>query len=796
MAQEEPENRTWMAVVLLLLLVLAGAAGFWLVFNAPRAPAANRAEAARESANRAPRVKTGSSPEVNKAAPDEKPVETPTPGTKFELPSLTPFRKLVLEADTVEALYASKGAQTPPTLLAHITDTLEAIHSDFAAYAAKREKGDLSADDWAGLYDEAQRAFFDPETDTLSFNRLEAPRVNLWLRDAAKLPLGETVAPENAQVPWARRPHEGVNLESVTAWLEAIEAEYGATEFGKVLPLDIVIFADQSRYLEYARKRLGLNPPVWSAGFYTSGWDVICAPVLANTALSEVLRHEMFHAVQARLAPRSLLIPWFAEGTAEWLDKAPPKGNALATNEVFARAARSYLRYLVEQGYKLKLEEYLTLDLAAFYAEPELNYLIAYCFIDFLRSQPDLKPRYFEFWELLKKNVAPKDAFYASLGQIDVAELQRRFLAWLGEVPAESRPVKFVHDAPGDVKDIRWPSSLDGVPAAGKEGEIGSGWYQAIGKLSRAGFAGASAPAFIKGNYDMIVVACDNSESMGKPLDEASFDYDAFRRWLYSVRMAGSIKLTRKVEGSDRDEEVPPPILISLVEAVITNRVDEFTQATGISVGDELQTQIRTGYDEFYLTTDKMKAEPRRQLCLYTAESVAWYWGVRQDRANVLMIDFNTDTKLERENNAWGGSGIKSSSSPLVRLFAKTAPHISPLGSDGADTDWWRGLSAVTENSSDVSGKRAAILFFTDGPCSAGEFGHQESGRDEARYLADMTRLAERFGESWKNAGLDMGEASTLQIFALPHAENQGLNELLKSVPQARLDEWATRFKK
>lgn len=49
----------------------------------------------------------------------------------------------------------------------------------------------------------------------------------------------------------------------------------------------------------------------------------------------------------------------------------------------------------------------------------------------------------------------------------------------------------------------------------------------------------------------------------------------------------------RKVEGSDRDEEVPPPILISLVEAVITNRVDEFTLATGISVGDELQTQIR-----------------------------------------------------------------------------------------------------------------------------------------------------------------------------------------------------------
>lgn len=48
----------------------------------------------------------------------------------------------------------------------------------------------------------------------------------------------------------------------------------------------------------------------------------------------------------------------------------------------------------------------------------------------------------------------------------------------------------------------------------------------------------------------MIVVACDNSESMGKPLDEATFDYDAFRRWLQAaVRMAGSIKLDAQSGG-------------------------------------------------------------------------------------------------------------------------------------------------------------------------------------------------------------------------------------------------------
>ena len=796
MAREEPENRLWpLYLVLLLAFLVGGGLAVWLILGGPKQSFGNRPEITRDNSGAAPRVKSGQTPQpANEAAP-EKPEPLPEPEAAAELPPLTPFRKLVLEADTVEALAATRHAAEPVPGLKRISAMLELMHSDFAWYGQRRIEGKLSPDEWDALEREARRAFFNPETDSLSFRRQEAARVNLWLRDNAALPVAETVTPANAHVPWQRRPHEGVNLEIVSAWLEAIEAEFGATEFGKPLPLDIVLFADQPSYLEYARKRLALNPPNWSAGFYTSGWDVVCAPVLTSTSLAEVLRHEMFHALQARLAPRSLYIPWFAEGTAEWLDKAPPKGNQLATHPGFQSAARGYLRYLLEQGLKLELEKYLKLDLAAFYSEPEINYLIAYCFVDFLRSQKDLKEIYAEFWKQLKANMSNDDAFYATFGQFGVAELQRRFFAWLNEAPAAQQPVKFTHDAPGDVKDIQWPANLGGVPNAGKEGEIGQGWYQAVGKLARAGFASTGAPAFIKGDYDILVVACDNSESMGRPLNEATFDFEAYRRWLYSLRMAGSIKLTRKVEGSDKDEEVPPVILISLVEAVITNRVDDFTASTGISVGEELQQQIKTGYDDFYLTTEKLKAEPRRQLCLYTAESVAWYWGVRQDKANVLLIDFNTDTKLEKENNAWGGSGIKSSASPLVRLFSKAAAHQSPIGSDGADTDWWLGLSAITQNGGDVANKRAAILFFTDGPCSAGEFGQVETARDDVRYAIDMSRLAERFGEAWNNAGLNK-ESSALQIFALPHAEKQGLDELLKVAPQARLDEWAVRFKK
>ncbi|NUO17017.1 MAG: hypothetical protein HUU03_11320, partial [Planctomycetaceae bacterium] len=147
--------------------------------------------------------------------------------------------------------------------------------------------------------------------------------------------------------------------------------------------------------------------------------------------------------------------------------------------------------------------------------------------------------------------------------------------------------------------------------------------------------------------------------------------------------------------------------------------------------------------------------------------------------------------------NQFRGDGIKSSSSPLARLFAKTASRQSPVGSDGADTDWWLGLSGITENGGDVLGKRAAIMFFTDGACSAGEFGQVETARDDVRYQMDMARLAERFGEYWRGAALDAaGRESVLQLFCLPGAQGQGLDELLKTVPQARLDDWTTRFKK
>jgi hypothetical protein len=71
-------------------------------------------------------------------------------------------------------------------------------------------------------------------------------------------------------------------------------------------------------------------------------------------------------------------VPWFAEGTAEWLDKAPPQGGVLRTHTQFAAAAWGYLAALMDGGYEVKLRDFLALELAQFYTNPQLNYLLAW----------------------------------------------------------------------------------------------------------------------------------------------------------------------------------------------------------------------------------------------------------------------------------------------------------------------------------------------------------------------------------------------------------------------------------
>src|SRR5690606_573186 len=131
---------------------------------------------------------------------------------------------------------------------------------------------------------------------------------------------------------------------------------------------------------------------------------------------------------QARRAPQSLLVPWFAEGSAEWLDKAPPT-EGLRTLPTFTAAAFGYLRTLVAQGLVLDVREFMALELTPFYQNPELNYLIAYCFVDFCRAEEDLRQIYFAFWNLMCEGAGASNAFDRTFGGLDMAELQRRFMA-------------------------------------------------------------------------------------------------------------------------------------------------------------------------------------------------------------------------------------------------------------------------------------------------------------------------------------------------------------------------------
>jgi len=236
---------------------------------------------------------------------------------------------------------------------------------------------------------------------------------------------------------------------------------------------------------------------------------------------------------------------------------------------------------------------------------------------------------------------------------------------------------------------------------------------------------------------------------------------------------------------------------MALVDAVLTDRMAQFTDTTGITVSDEVSKDVKANYKAFELSPDKLKTLSKREIARHTAESVAWYWGTRQDQADVVLVDFNLQVKVEKEKNSFKAKGYNSSSSPLQRLFAKTAPHAAPEGSHGADTDWWAAMQSVIQAAADASAGRVACLFFTDGPNSLGFYGHLEQGRDDTQYLLDQEKLATELKIQWDNAGLGYeSQPSILQLIALPGAEGQGLDLIPQKVIQAKLDEWQTHFVK
>ena len=708
-----------------------------------------------------------------------------------DLPALTRFRALVTEADT-----AIRVRDMPDFTRDTIWECYSILHqldSRFAPHALLCYEGKDDASDRMHFEADVTRTFEKPDVAATAYTIDAGQRTAIWLREGAVIPESEP-ATLTEGVPLGRRLQEDVSQEILTRWLAAIEQEYGHADFGeRGLPLDVVIFPGLEEYLTFSRKRLSLEVPKWSAGYYSSRWDVICIPVMTTTSLAEVIRHEMFHAVQAHRAPQSILVPWFSEGSAEWLDKAPPDPG-LRTLETFAAGAYGYLRALIDQGLQLDLKAFLSLGLQDFYQNPELNYLIAYCFVDFCRAEEDLRALYFEFWQLMCDGVGSDNAFARTFGGLDFDDLQRRFLARINGFPKSTTPPRFSHDAPAEHFDSVPAKLTGGVAPPVNEGEISQGWFKVLGELQERGFD-TSRASFIKGDYDRIVVAVDHSESMRERITTEGFDFDALSRWLFSLRYAGTLAFTRKSPDGTTNEEVPASVLLTMVDSVLTGRIDEFIATAGINVGQQIQDDILASYKKFDLSANKLRTMAKRDIARHTAESVAWYWGTRQDSAEVVIVDFNLDVQTEQENGKFTGSGFNSSSSPLSKLFAKTAGHSAPEGSHGADTDWWGAFQSLVNSAGEKGTGRTACMFFTDGANSLGFYGHLESGRDETQYFLDQEKLAEALKLEWDNAGLGYdSETSVLQLFALPGAEGQGLDFITQKVTQAKLDDWSTHF--
>ncbi len=767
------------------LLLLAFVAGAWLALREDAAPVIDHSQAPPKRA--VPRKKAAtppSTPTPETTAPAEPEMPRPEPA-KVALPELTRFRALVLEADS--ALLATEPPLPRSDEAWHAYSVLQQLRSRFAPHARMVYEGEDNAADRAAFEAEVLAAFRNPGVTSDSFELQQGRRVALWLRQGASLPAPEALSDAGAHIPITRRLQETVDVAAATSWLAAMEAEFGATTYGVGnLPLDVVLLANQSEYLAFTRQRLRLAVPAWSAGMFSSGWQVVCMPITEALCVAEVLRHEMFHAVQARLAPESLLVPWFAEGTAEWLDKAPPSGGKLRTHATFAASAWGYLAVLIEGGLRLNLREFLTLDQEAFYRNPQLHYLLAYCWVDFARTEEDLRPLYYEFWSLLKQGVGREQAFARTFGGLDLEEVAARMLERARKSARNPVAPRFAHDAHESALDIL-PPTLTGAPGApGDADQIDSGWFGVVSELQRRGFDTARAAA-LDTNYDLLVIAIDSSETMAQRIAVPSFDWPAFARWVFALEKAGALTFNRG--DSSSGEQVPAAVKLALIEAVLTGRVEEFTAATGVRVDKRLESELQDDFERQRDLAATLSALQRRDLCRRVAHSMSLYWGRQQNQARVVVIDFNSAVAVEVETGHLEGG--PRDEGLISRLFEKTAGNAAGAGANGTDCDWWGALSGIAGAIQESGATAPAVLFFTDGPNSAGAYGHPESGRDDERYLAQQETMAKDFALQWQAL---QPSGARLQLFALPGAEGQGLEYLPQHVADARLDVWSQRF--
>ncbi|MCC6572236.1 MAG: hypothetical protein IT462_00465 [Planctomycetes bacterium] len=785
------DNRSlvrWLPLLALLLLLFGG--GAWFVTHPPVRPTPRYDSANEELADRPAPVNRPEravkplkpKPAPQPAQPEAKAEEPVEPPYDLTLPPMSRFRRLVLEADGAIRLqeFADTYAAAQREELRRVDATLDRLKSPYSTYSAVRLKREFTTDEKQELASGIAADFRNPDVDTKSFKVEAGRRIAVWLREGVKLPKEENPNSGEDSIPLTRRVHEKITPAALDSVLDAIEREYGESQVGTgkdAQPLDFVLFPDRATITEFGDKRLNIGVPAWSAGFYAPSWDLVCAPVLAHVCLAEVLRHELFHAYQGRVAPKSIYCPWFSEGTAEWLDKAPPKNGKLVTHEAFRYAACGYLLSLLDAGVPLDLAAFLSLSIEKFYMRPDINYLMAYCFVDFLRNTPDLQRVYYDFWKAMKEGREVADAHKGTFGKLDMPTLEKRFLEYLRKFRARHTPVRFTIDSPphhgrGSLPLSPLPTVTKPVDKKNPKGE----WGEVMVKLADAGFI-YTGPPLESATYDRVIIAIDSSASMQGRVNWNSFDQAAFTRWATALTLMPRLKLTR--EGTA--ETVPASMLAMLVEAVLTKKTDEFSTLTGIKIDSMLVRDIEIEHKGTSKDLDR-QARNYRDLSAWVSRKLAALWC--KDEVEVRVVDFNY--------NVESGSTEGDYPDAINSLFNSLASNAGAANMHGADTDWLKALQEVL-NPELLGGASTAVIFFTDGPNSAGALGHNENNRDNKRYASDMALLAKQVGDMFKTSGLS-AENTLFQFFALPGAQDQSLDLVADALPDGKVDEWAYRF--
>jgi hypothetical protein len=711
--------------------------------------------------------------------PEPEPKADPDP-PHVDVPDLSPFGRMLVINDTILALRDPPRAGSPDAWAAY--SVLYQLDSNHRYHALALYRGKATGAEHSAFRETVERLCFRPDFFTDAFRNRTGGAVTLRFYGDARLPPANSGRAVTLEEIARFRPSEDVTPALASAWLQAMEREFGRTGYGsEVPPLDFLLFQDEYDYLRFCPIRLGVDVPAWSSGFFSPRWQLAGGITDTVHNVAETVRHELFHALQSRVAPDSLNSPWFTEGTASWLSKAPPGERGLRTNSRFREVAWGYLRTELVAGLAFDLHSFLRMEPDEFYGDPRLHYMLAYCWVDFVRGEPALMSLYREYWRLMREGVGYVEALLRTFLKLDLQYWQERFIQHAYTfAPVSFRP-RFISDA----------SPRAGTRETGAPLEPLGQWEGALERLWYAGFDTRPGPLTQSRDLQTLIVLLDDTVSMDDKLKNPNFDYEAFSRRQFALRLVHGIRI-------GNDDEVPMTVRLPLIEAVLANRVAEYKEATGIEVSDQLARSIRTLYEESFAFTAEALAEmTRHQLAVIAAESVAAFTLSPQERSRVIVVHFNVTTKDQAIQPPTRRRLDYMSGNPLLGEALAAGLDNKRVLADGSDCDWWEAMQTVTRQLRRQRGGGAGLLILTDSLNTSGDYGRSFRQPDDPDYRQDQERLLEalaRHGPFPEVGGRLRESLGPMHVEALPGADLALMRGMAALHGEGTVSDWAGRY--